>query len=269
MRRRFFPDFLFLMEVKQQSKCMVYMKKELGYDDMTTVEPIGLSGGLAVMWKKNFKVDILSRDKRIIDLKVQMGSMVFSISCVYGDPARNRRNRVSERLTDIGLVQNEPWLLVGDFNELMNNEEKLGGSSRHESTFWDFRHMAENCKIKELRSVGNQLSWAGKRDNVWIQCRLDRSFGNDQWFQLFPRAQMEYMSLWASDHRPLRVALLLRVMPQTEEDSILIKELWAEKEPRKLLIEVGTTASIMRTPDSWTEQPYLAEKWPNGNLRVT
>lgn len=43
---------------------------------------------------------------------------------------------------DIGVCRDEPWLLLGDFNELMNNYEKEGGATRQESTFWDFRNMA-------------------------------------------------------------------------------------------------------------------------------
>ncbi|XP_048608923.1 uncharacterized protein LOC125584472 [Brassica napus] len=69
--------------------------------------------------------------------------------------------------------------------------------------------MAEACKIREMRFKGNSLSWAGKRDNVWIQCRLDRSFGNDAWFRLFPQSSTEYMSMWPSDHRPLRIEFAL------------------------------------------------------------
>ena len=40
-----------------------------------------------------------------------------------------------ERLTSIGLVRDEAWLLAGDFNELMTKEEKVGGAERHESSF--------------------------------------------------------------------------------------------------------------------------------------
>lgn len=116
---------------------------------------------------------------------------------------RERRRAVWERLTDIGLNRDSAWLLIGDFNELLDNTEKLGGALRDESTFWDFRNLVENCKIKVVRSTGNVLSWTGWRDNVWIQCRLDRSFGNDEWFQLFPRSNVEYMDMWPSDHRPL------------------------------------------------------------------
>lgn len=96
-------------------------------------------------------------------------------------------------------------MLVGDFNELLCNEEKLGGAVRSDSTFWNFRNLVDNCKIRDMRSSGNPLSWAGKRDNVWVKCRLDRCFGNDEWYRLFPRSHVEYMSMYGSDHRPLRV----------------------------------------------------------------
>ncbi|KAF3522987.1 hypothetical protein F2Q69_00048967 [Brassica cretica] len=35
------------------------------------------------------------------------------------------------------------------------------------------------------------------------ECRLDRAFGNDKWFNLFLKCQAEYMSTYASDHMPI------------------------------------------------------------------
>ncbi|CDY24720.1 BnaC04g13250D [Brassica napus] len=205
IRRKYFPDFLFLMETKQKLSYMEGLKKDLGYDDLVTVEPEGLSGGLAVMWKKNFKVEILVCDKRIVDCKVGMGSLSFFLTCVYGDPVVARRRVVWDRLMVLAVTRDEAWVLVGDFNELLNNEEKSGGAVRVESSFWDFWHMTSSCKLRELRSFGNSLSWAGWRDRVWVQCRLDRSFGNDEWYNLFPRSQVEYMDMLSSDHRPIKV----------------------------------------------------------------
>ncbi|VVB08382.1 unnamed protein product [Arabis nemorensis] len=71
--------------------------------------------------------------------------------------------------------------------------------------------MAHNCKIKEIRSCSNQMSWGGWRDNIWIQCRLDQSFDNDGWFHLFTRSKTEYMNLWASDHRSIRTSFALEI----------------------------------------------------------
>lgn len=142
--------------------------KSLGYDGIYTVEPLGLSGGLTVFWKNSYGDEVLSGDKRIIDLKITMRSMSFFLSCVYGDPVRERRQEVWDRLVEIGLRRNDAWLLAGDFNELMSNEDKLGGAVREESSFWDFRNMARSCKIRELRSSGNVLSWGGWRELVWV-----------------------------------------------------------------------------------------------------
>lgn len=114
--------------------------------------------------------------------------------------------------------------MVGDFNELMSNEEKEGGVVRPESSFWDFRNMAENCKLKEVRFTGNMLSWGGKMDNVWVKCQLDRSFGNNEWFTLFPRASMEYLEMWTPDHRPIRICFALERADLVEEEFSLIKE---------------------------------------------
>ena len=69
--------------------------------------------------------------------------------------------------------------------------------------------MALYCKIRELRSSGNVLSWHGWRDEVWVQCRLDRCFGNDEWFNLFPRSSVDYGDMWGSDHRHLVIGFVL------------------------------------------------------------
>ncbi|KAL1220562.1 hypothetical protein V5N11_003271 [Cardamine amara subsp. amara] len=138
------------METKQKLDYIESLKNSLGYNELVTVEPVGLSGGLVVMWKSSYKVEVLFSDKRIIDLKIQVGSMVFFLSCIYGDPVPAMRNLVWEHITSIGMEQDDAWVLVGDFNELLCNEEKLGGPPRADSSFWDFRNMVENCKLKEI-----------------------------------------------------------------------------------------------------------------------
>ena len=131
------------METKQKKRYVTGLKNTLGYDNVFNVEPIGLSGGLAFMLKNRLDVVILSYSKRIIDIKVKLGSLNFFVPCVYGDPVRARRNVVWNKLSNIGMRRDEAWMLVGDFNELMEPSEKVGGADRHASRFWDFRLMAE------------------------------------------------------------------------------------------------------------------------------
>lgn len=79
------------------------LKLKLGYDKMLTVDPIGRSGGLALMWKNTYKEEILLNNKRIINAKVKLGSLIFYLSCVYGDLVRKNRKEVWDQLIDIGI----------------------------------------------------------------------------------------------------------------------------------------------------------------------
>ena len=120
-----------------------------------------------------------------------------------------------EELKLIGLNKSGGWFLAGDFNELMNNTEKVGGPPRQESSFFDFRAMARNCRLKEVPSSGNRLSWGGVKEimsnglkeKVWVQCRLDRAFGNAEWFKLFPQSHTVYLEKTGSDYRPIFTSL--------------------------------------------------------------
>lgn len=55
----------------------------------------------------------------------------------------------------------------------------------------------------KIASIGNKFSWAGERNQVWVQCKLYRALGNVAWFHLFPRLQTKYLERIGSDHRPI------------------------------------------------------------------
>lgn len=50
------PNLLFLMETKVRNVKMERIKVKLGYEGLLTVEPMGKSGGLALLWKNNREV---------------------------------------------------------------------------------------------------------------------------------------------------------------------------------------------------------------------
>ena len=158
MCREHLPDFLFLLETKNSSDHVERVTRPLGYDHFFLVNPVGLSGGLALFWKQSHEVEILSSSNRFIDTKVKAGNLVYYMTFVYGDPVRQRRTEVWTVLNSIGMNRHGGWGLVGDFNEIMCSDEKLGEPGRSESSFFQFRSMARVCKIKEIPSSGDKLS---------------------------------------------------------------------------------------------------------------
>lgn len=65
------PEIIFLSETENKRRYIEGLVEKFGFHDVKTVEPLGKSGGLAVMWKDNCKIEVLQANKRIIDMKVQ------------------------------------------------------------------------------------------------------------------------------------------------------------------------------------------------------
>lgn len=202
------PDVLFLMETKNGRDSLVDLQEWLGFDRIITVNPIGYSGGLALFWKNSVRLDFKFVDKNVVDFHVQSSIGSFFVSCVYGHPVYKERPRVWERLTRIGINRKIPWCVMGDFNAIRHNGEKLEGPRRSEAHFQPFNDMIQASELAELHSFGNEFTWGGRRGDVWIQCKLDRAFGNKNWFSLFPQSSQTFLEKRGSDHRPVLVKLL-------------------------------------------------------------
>ncbi|KAF8048797.1 hypothetical protein N665_2401s0001 [Sinapis alba] len=208
MRKEHFPDMLFLMETKQKRDILIDLQTWLGYDRIMTVNPIGYSGGLALMWKNSVNINFKYVDKNLVDFKVMFGKDCFFVSCIYGEPAVSNRSKLWEKLSRIGVHRKEPWCMLGDFNEIRNNGEKIGGPRRSEASFQAFNDMLQIGNMTELPSSGNSFTWGGQRGNLSIQSKLDICFGNQRWFTLFPVSNQVFMEKRGSDHRPVLVRLI-------------------------------------------------------------
>lgn len=90
-------------------------------------------------WKDDVKVDILYSSCNIIDTLVHSKKSSFYVSFIYGTPKREDWPAFWSKLVELGKARNEAWLLTGDFNDLLDNEEKLGGPLRWEGSFLAFR----------------------------------------------------------------------------------------------------------------------------------
>lgn len=88
--------------------------------------------------------------------------------CVYGEFFDEGREVVWERISRWGCFRKESWCFVGDFNEILNNGEKLGGFRRFDFFFKSFLEMLYCCEMEEFSSKGDRFIWGGWRWKKWI-----------------------------------------------------------------------------------------------------
>lgn len=79
------------------------------------------------------------------------------------------------------------WLCVGDFNEILLQEEKYGVAMRPYSQVEAFRLAMEDSELSNLGYLGDRFIWRNNREGQqFTKERLDRGFGNARWQELFP-----------------------------------------------------------------------------------
>lgn len=74
----------------------------------------------------------------------------------------------------------DPWLVLGDFNEICSVEEKKGGASVDTSVCLRFKGVIDSCKLIDLGSTGPRFTWRGSQVGSYSRVfkRLDRALCN-------------------------------------------------------------------------------------------
>ena len=132
MVRREDPNIVFLIKTKSNDEWMVMVWDKCRFKHGFFVASNGSSGGLAMLWKENVKLDVQTFSMSHIDAWVDGGSGVgwWHLMGFYVHPETGRRPESWAKLKHLHTTSSLPWLVIGDFNELMGMSEKEGGSSR-------------------------------------------------------------------------------------------------------------------------------------------
>lgn len=64
-------------------------------------------------------------------------------------------------LVEIAGVNNNPWMVAGDFNYVLNSDERIGSLVSNRETD-DFRKCIFECGLCDLKGVGQFFTWSNK-----------------------------------------------------------------------------------------------------------
>lgn len=130
--------------------------------------------------------------------------------------ARNLGEERKELWEDIchhqssALFHNKAWIIVGDFNEILDATENLvfESNGRLPSGMRDFQRMVMHCNLSDMGYQGPLFIWCNKCEDGVICKKLDRVLLNDVALLRFPNAYSVFESGGCSDHMRCKVQVL-------------------------------------------------------------
>ena len=166
----------------------------------------GASGGILVAWRSH----VTSLGSRIdghcvsVNFRLADGASWW-LSCVYAPQGIAEKIDFLHGLTTVRTHCLGPWLVVGDFNMILSNEDK-NNSNLDRNMMGRFRRWKDDLALLEIPLTGRKYSWSNGQSNPTL-VRLDRMFCSADWEALFPGCLLQSTTSQDLDHCPLLLGL--------------------------------------------------------------
>ncbi|CAM8959766.1 unnamed protein product [Rhodiola kirilowii] len=125
------PGVIGLIETKAGKIRADRVKVELGFQNNFVVESRGKAGGLMLLWRDFIDLSICSYSDYHIDALIG-GDDSFKVTLFYGHPETHRRAESWNLIWTLNGMIEKPWLIFGDFNEVLFGWEVKGRRLRGE-----------------------------------------------------------------------------------------------------------------------------------------
>lgn len=89
--------------------------------------------------------------------------ITFMVTFVYAHNLRYERRALWEYVHQISLGCQLLWILMGDFNTVLQQENRIGGNEVTLSEVVDFQKCIDKCILMELPSNRYKYSWNDKQ----------------------------------------------------------------------------------------------------------
>ncbi|XP_075645292.1 uncharacterized protein LOC142616298 [Castanea sativa] len=135
----------------------------------------GLSGGLVLAWMPQQKLHIVHASKHLVHTNLwDNKGNPLSITFIYGHPKESKRDEVWMKLRSFKLSAHSNWLCNGDFNQVLNEDDKFSIHRETVSGADSFQQLISYLGSCEVIAFGQKFTWMNRRDGEdFVMERLD------------------------------------------------------------------------------------------------
>lgn len=207
MIRRLHPSIFIIMETHIQYAWVQSFWESQGYKPIAIIEAIGHSGGLWIFQRNGLAMTTTVQDisPHTISFRITSGGEAWVCTGLYASPIPANRPPTWQHLCQLSNSISEPWLVVGDFNDIIMSSEQNGGSFvQHRANA--LLSMMDSCDLLHLPTAGGHFTWHKNcRGHRQVAKKLDRGMANSSWRTAFSQAFVEVQCRLHSDHNTILV----------------------------------------------------------------
>lgn len=243
--RQHSPKVVFVCESKLSMGEATSLKNQLKVDNMVCVPCEGRRGGLIMFWSNDIKMELGTFSKYHIDMKVGEGAHSnWRVTGFYGDSQISRRETSWSILKSLKGDGSTPWLVLGDFNEVLEDADQYSRTPRPIQQIIQFRETLGFCNLFDLGYRGSRFTWSNRREGEdHVQTRIDRAVASPSCSSMFPNHNVTHLPFGSSDHCPILVDTQssndMNVRGNRHVKPFRFEEMWLNHEECSSIINSG------------------------------
>ncbi|KAI9084107.1 hypothetical protein K1719_033905 [Acacia pycnantha] len=150
---------------------------------------------------------VLEEDRQFYHLRCSIiGMPDFLLTSIYALLHSNFRSVLWLKLKSLSTGISMPWVVWGDFNDILSELERIRGATCNQGRIEWFRRQLEGCELVDLGASGPKYTLKGPRIRRCKRLyeRLDRALANQSTVSNFPNCMVRVLPrISFLDHNPL------------------------------------------------------------------
>lgn len=175
------------------------------FREYAALDAEGTRGGVLLAWSNAYSRVIQYTNKWTVSVVLKIGQFQFFLTGAYAPQADREKIQFLQELRQLRLLNDLPWIVVGDFNMLRALDETTGGQ-RNAGIMLQFNNfIADECLI-DVPLQGRKFTWTSGRP-IPTFSRLDRALISGHWNAMGMTYMLQDLPQAVSDHAPLKLTI--------------------------------------------------------------
>ncbi|XP_075101769.1 uncharacterized protein LOC142177202 [Nicotiana tabacum] len=164
------------------------------------------------------------------------------VTSVYPHNLRDERRALWEHVHHMSIGCQFPWIIMGDFNAVLQQENKIGGNQVAFSEVVDYQECLDKCTLMELPNNGYKYSWSDKHGTSRICSKIDWVFVSGEWIDTMPQCKTHALPKGVSDHYPCVVEMTQALA--RKEKAFRYCDIWSKHPDFIHIVEEGWAMQV-------------------------